>query len=186
MHASPKILARRQGSGPAFHRTEEVDLEFSNGVRRTYHRLLNAGHGAVIIVPMHDDDTVLLIREYGAGVEHYELGLPKGRIDAGEGVLDAANRELKEEAGYGARRLDPIGRLSLAPAYMSHMTDLVLARDLYPERLPGDEPEEMDVVPWKLSELHELIARDDVTAGRTIAALFMAREYLAGRYQVPA
>jgi ADP-ribose diphosphatase len=38
------------------------------------------------------------------------------------------------------------------------------------------------VVPWKLSELHTLIARDDVSEGRSIAALFMAREYLAGRW----
>lgn len=183
MPTLPKILARRHAGHSRFLQTEQLDLEFSNGERRTYERLLNGGLGAVIIVPMRDDDTVLLVREYGAGLQHYELGLPKGRLDRGESALDGANRELKEEAGYGARRLDALGRLSLAPAYMSHMTDVVLARDLYPERLPGDEPEEMEVVAWKLSRLHALIARDDVTEGRTVAALFMAREYLAGRYR---
>ena len=60
----------------------------------------------VAVVPMLDDDTVLLIREYAAGVHRYELGLVKGRIDAGETSLQAADRELKEEAGYGARSLD--------------------------------------------------------------------------------
>jgi ADP-ribose diphosphatase len=40
------------------------------------------------------------------------------------------------------------------------------------------------VVPWKLADLHTLVARDDVTEGRSIAALFMAREYLAGRMQL--
>jgi ADP-ribose diphosphatase len=164
-------------------RSEELDLEFSNGVRRTYERILNAGRGAAVIVPMRDADTVLLVREWGAGLQHYELGLPKGRLDPGESVTEGANRELKEEAGYGARRLTVLGRVSLAAAYMNHMTDVVLAQELYPERLPGDEPEEMEVVPWKLDELHILIARDDVTEGRTMAALFMAREYLAGRYQ---
>jgi ADP-ribose diphosphatase len=59
----------------------------------------------------------------------------------------------------------------------------VLAQDLYPERLQGDEPEELEVVPWRMDELHLLLARDDVTEGRSIAALFMAREYLAGRYK---
>ncbi|HET7266811.1 MAG TPA: ADP compounds hydrolase NudE [Oleiagrimonas sp.] len=186
MPTPPRILARHSNRQSRFLHTEQLDLEFSNGVRRTYERMLNAGHGAVIIVPMRDHDTVLLIREYAAGLQHYELGLPKGRLDAGESATDGGNRELKEEAGYGARRLEALGHLSLAPAYMSHVTDVVLARDLYPERLPGDEPEEMEVVPWKLSELHTLIARDDVTEGRTMAALFMAREYLAGRYQVPA
>ena len=70
-----------------------------------YERLHSRGHGAVMVPPMLDADTVLLIREYAAGVHRYELGLPKGRIDAGETLLDAANRELKEEAGYGARKL---------------------------------------------------------------------------------
>lgn len=179
----PKILARRPSTNSTFLRTEQLDLEFSNGVRRTYERILNAGRGAAIIVAMRDADTVLLLREYSAGLEHYELGLPKGRLDPGETAIEGANRELKEEAGYGARELTVLGRVSLAPAYMSHLTDVVLARDLYPERLPGDEPEEMEVVPWKMSELHTLMARRDVTEGRTIAALFMAREYLAGRYQ---
>ena len=66
---------------------------------------------------------------------------------------------------------------------MTHMAHIVLGQDLYEERLEGDEPEELEVVPWKLADLHELIARDDVTEGRSIAALFMAREYLAGRFK---
>jgi ADP-ribose diphosphatase len=67
---------------------------------------------------------------------------------------------------------------------MTHMAHVVLAQDLYPERLQGDEPEELEVVPWKLADLHTLVSRDDVTEGRSIAALFMAREYLAGRLKI--
>ncbi|HET8899774.1 MAG TPA: ADP compounds hydrolase NudE [Rhodanobacteraceae bacterium] len=183
MPVHPKILARRATTHSRFLQTEQVDLEFSNGVRRTHERVISSGLGAAIIVPMLDTDTVLLVREYGVGLDHYELGLPKGRLDRDETAEQGANRELKEEAGYGARRLKVIGALSLSPAYMSHMAHVVLAEDLYPEKLQGDEPEPLDVVPWKLSELHTLIARDDVTEGRSIAALFMAREYLAGRYR---
>jgi len=160
------------------YRMERLDLEFSNGERRRYERLHGRGHGAVVVVPMLDDDTVLLVREYAAGVHRYELGLVKGRIDAGETPLQAADRELKEEAGYGARSLQVLRSLSLAPSYMSQQTHMVLARDLYPERLPGDEPEELEVVPWKLARLHELILRDDFSEGRSIAALFIAREWL--------
>jgi ADP-ribose diphosphatase len=83
-------------------------------------------------------------------MHRYELGLVKGRIDRGESVLEAAQRELKEEAGFGAHKLTVLRAMSLAPTYMSHQTWLVLAEDLYPERLPGDEPEELEVVPWKL------------------------------------
>lgn len=163
-------------AGP--YRLERLELEFGNGERRNFERLHSRGHGAVIVVPLLDDDTVLLVREYAAGVHRYELGLVKGRIDAGETPLQAANRELQEEAGYAARSLQVLRMLSLAPSYMSHQTHLVLARDLYPQRLPGDEPEPLDVVPWKLGALHELVLRDECSEGRSLAALFIAREWL--------
>ena len=163
-------------AGP--YRMERLDLEFRNGERRRFERLHGRGRGAVAVVPLLDDETVLLVREYAAGVHRYELGLVKGRIDAGETPLQAADRELKEEAGYGARELTVLRALTLAPSYMSHETSLVLARDLYPERLPGDEPEPPEVVPWRLDRLHELILREDFSEGRSIAALFIAREWM--------
>jgi len=157
---------------------EDLDLEFSNGEHRRYRRVHSGGHGAVAVVALLDADTVLLVREYAAGVHRYELGLVKGKIDPGETPEQAANRELMEEAGYGARRIDVLRTLSLAPTYMSHQTHLVVARDLYPQRLPGDEPEELEVVPWKLECLHELILREEFSEGRSIAALFIVREWL--------
>jgi ADP-ribose diphosphatase len=183
MPARPKIHATRLVEDSRFLRVEQVDLEFSNGQHRTYERLKGAGLGAVIIVPMRDDDTVLLVREYCVGVDRYELGLPKGRLDQDETVEQGANRELKEEIGYGARRLKILSSLSLSPGYMTHMTNVVLAQDLYEERLQGDEPEELEVVPWKLSELHLLLGHEEVSEGRSIAGLFIAREYLAGRFK---
>lgn len=183
MPEPPRILAQRAARDSRFLHVEEVDLAFSNGARRTFERLTASGQGAVFIVAMRDPETVLLVREYGVGLDRYELGLPKGRIDPGETALEAANRELQEEAGFGARKLTPLITLSLLPAYMTHKAQVILAEDLYPNSLPGDEPEPLEVVPWKLSELPALIARDDVSEGRSIAALFVAREYLAGRYQ---
>jgi len=157
---------------------EELDLEFSNGERRRYHRVRSTGHGAVLVVPLIDDETVLLVREYAAGTHRYELGLVKGRIDDGETPEQAADRELKEEAGYGARSLHVLRRLTLAPTYMTHEAHVVVARDLYPERLIGDEPEELEVVPCKLDALHEVMLTEEFSEGRSIAALFLVREWL--------
>jgi ADP-ribose diphosphatase len=176
---------------PTIHKTEVVarsrlflvealDLEFSNGEQRTFERLASRGYGAVLVVPMLDEDTVLLIREYAAGTERYELGLPKGKVDAGETLLEAANRELMEEVGYGAHDIRPLKSVSLAPGYMGHRTNLLLARNLYPAKLEGDEPEALEVVPWKLSELDKLIAMDECSEGRSLLALYMVRDILAG------
>lgn len=182
MRKLPTIHARRALDPAGRFRVEEIDLEFANGERRTFERLQSSGLGAVIIVPMQDEHTVLLVREYAAGLHRYELGLPKGRIDAGEDATTAANRELKEEIGRGARRLDPLVALALAPSYMAHRTQVVLARDLYAEKLPGDEPEELEVVPWPLADISGLIGHPECSEGRTLAALFIAREFLDGRW----
>ena len=157
---------------------QAVDLEFSNGEQRTYERLANRGHGAVLIVPVLNDDTLLLIREYSAGTERYELGFPKGKVEAGEDLMVAANREIMEEVGYGAHELHRLKRVSLSPGYMMHHTDLILARDLYLQRLEGDEPEPLEVVPWKLADAADLLARDDFTEGRSLLALYLAQDWL--------
>ena len=78
----------------------------------------------------------------------------------------AGFRAESAEIGYGARELHILTTLSLSPTYMTSMTHVVLARDLCAERLPGDEPEELEVVEWKLSRLHELNTRQDVSEGR--------------------
>jgi ADP-ribose diphosphatase len=174
----PKIHARREQDPGKLFKVERLDLEFSNGQKRTYERLRSKGLGAIMVVPMRDDDTVLLVSEYAAGLHHYELGLVKGRMEAGESVLEGAQRELKEEIGYGAHKLVELTALSLAPGYMTHVTHVVLARDLYPEKLEGDEPEELEIIPWPLADLHRLVQRPDCTEGRSIAALYIARDHL--------
>ena len=174
----PKIHQRREQYPDKLFKVEILDLEFSNGKRRSYKRLLTHGLGAVIVVAMRDNETILLVNEYAVGLHHYELGLVKGRLEPGESVLEGAQRELKEEIGYGAHNMIELTALSLAPGYMTHVTHVVLARDLYPEKLVGDEPEELEVVPWPLADLHKLVQRPDCTEGRSIAALYIAREYL--------
>ncbi len=181
MPVEPEILKRRETARTRLFRVEELLLRFSNGVERIYERLCHPPHGAVLMVPMLDDDTVLLIREYGAGVEGYQLGLPKGACHAGEDRLVAANRELMEEVGYGAHHLEYVKSVTLSPGYMTHDIDVILAQDLYPKRLPGDEPEPLEVVPWSLAELDQLMARDDFTEGRSIAALYLVRDLLRRR-----
>src|SRR5690606_39583840 len=77
-----------------------------------------------------------------------------------------------------SRSLHHLRMLTLSPRYMSHQAHVIVARDLYPQRLPGDEPEELEPVPWKLDALHELVLREDFSEGRAVAALFMTREWL--------
>lgn len=186
----PKVLGRRLVAESQVFRIEQVDLMFANGVRRTFERI-PGGADSVLILPLLDPETLLLIREYGAGTDRYELGFPKGVVEPGEDALAAANREIREEVGYAARDLRLIHCLSLVPGYIGHRTQVVLARDLYLSPLPGDEPEPIEVVPWRLSDLDVLLARDDFDEARCVAALLLLERYLrserpnAGREGTP-
>ena len=179
MSKNPIILNKTTIATTRIFHIESLDIQFSNGEIRNYERLARKTNGgAVLIVPMVDNETVLLIKEYSAGVHRYEIGLPKGKVDPDETFLDAANRELKEEIGFGARKLHHLSTFSLAPSYLEHTTEIIIAQDLYLDKLTGDEPEELEVIPWKINKINELVANEICTEARSIAALFMTLEYL--------
>lgn len=182
MRQKPEVLERRQVAQSRLFRIESFDLRFSNGVERTYERLVSGGPGAVMLVALLDDETFFLIREYGGGIHDYCLTLPKGAIDMGESMRDACNRELQEEIGYAATEFIHLKKLSASPSYMNGGINVVLARGLYPSKLEGDEPEPLEVIPWKLNNLPELYVQEDFTEGRAFSALTLATEYLAGRF----
>lgn len=179
MPSKPRILKREAIANSRFFRVEQLAMEFSNGVTRDYQKLNSLGFGAVMVIPVLDDDTLLLIREYGAGIDGYHLSFPKGAVDAGETLEEAANRELKEETGYGAKRLIPLREVFLSPGYMEHSIYIFLALDLYPEALEGDEPEPIELVPHPLADADTLLEREDFIEGRAIAGLFLAQRWLA-------
>ena len=95
MQDKPTISARRPIKHTGIFDIEEIDLVFANGETRRYQRLLGSRQGAVLIVPLVDESTVLLIREYAAGMERYELAFPKGKIEVGENLRQ---RRREQEA----------------------------------------------------------------------------------------
>jgi len=174
----PEILETKTVARSRLFSIETLKLRFSNGVERLYERLPARGRQAVIVVAINTDDEVILVREYLAGLHRYELNLPKGTVDPGETFEEAANRELKEEAGFGARKLDYVRQITLAPAYMGFSIHVILARDLYPESLPGDEPEIMEVKKWRLQEADQLVMSELLSESRSIAALKLAEVFI--------
>ncbi len=180
MSTKPEILSCKELTKTRLFRVEELQLKFSNGVERTYERLgrFGDGHRAVMVVPLLDEHRVLMIREYAAGTEDYQLTLPKGLVEPGETLVEGANRELKEEAGYGAKDWEVLTRFTLSPNYMCNSIEVVVAKNLYEEKLEGDEPEPLGLEIVSFDQLLELSERADFSEARALAALFLAREKL--------
>lgn len=169
----PQILSNNVVAKSRLFTVESLDLKFSNNEQRQYERIRGGGRGAVMIVPLTADNELLLVREYCAGTNDYQLGFPKGLIDPGETPEQAANRELKEEVGFGAEQLEPLKKVSMAPSYFNATMHILFAQQLYPQTLEGDEPEPLVVVKWPLTQWQSLLQQDDFTEARSVAALLL-------------
>ncbi len=174
----PKITKQKSVAKSALFTIEQMCLRFSNGVVRQYERMISNGRGAVMVVPMLNTETMLLVREYCAGTHSYQLGFPKGLIDKGETPEQAANRELKEEISYGCDQLEKVTQLWMAPAFFDAKMDIFLATCLYPAQLPGDEPEPLELVSWPIIDYKKLLQQEDFNEARSIAALMLVVDLL--------
>jgi len=179
MKQKPIIKQVTQFASSRLFTIEKLQLEFSNGEQAEFERIQpNAGR-AVMVAAITDQQELVLVREYAAGTERYELQLPKGIVEADEDSVQAANRELAEETGLAAKTLKLLQTLRVSPGYFNHETDLVLATDLFEQQLDsGDEPEAPEVVTVPLSEVDALLAREEFSEARSIAGLLLVLRQL--------
>ena len=177
----PKILGSQVVARTSRVNIERVHLRFSNQEERYYERTSSFQNASVMVVPILDKDTFLLVREYAVGFERYCLGFPKGGIDVGETAEQAVLREMKEEIGYGAKKMEKLIQFAASPSYSKHQVTVFMAQNLYAERLQGDEPEPLEVVPWQFSKVDELLSSPEFIESRSLAALLLClRKHNAG------
>ncbi len=156
----------------------ELDIHFDRNTKRKYEVISGHGQGAVMVIPIHKRK-LLFIKEYAAGIDQYTLSFPKGRIDKGEEVIEAANRELQEEIGFKANKLLNIFTLNLAPGYIDHQTYVVLAEELEPSKLEGDEPEDLEIVECDFRNINDLICKPtNHIESRAIACVYLLQNYI--------
>jgi 8-oxo-dGTP pyrophosphatase MutT (NUDIX family) len=123
------------------------------------------------VIPLTDDDQVLLIKQYRFGIEDFTLEIPGGMCDPGESPLEAAGRELVEETGYRSDDLVEIGWVHPNPAIQSNRCHTFVARKLTRVGEPSPDPdEEFELVQEPLERIPELIAGRRLTHALVLAA----------------
>jgi ADP-ribose pyrophosphatase len=150
-------------------RVEEVEQPVAGGGTRP--RQIVRHPGAVTILPLVDDDHVCLIRNYRVSVERTLIELPAGTLEPGEAPEENARRELIEETGYTAGRIDKLHVFLLSPGILDEWMHLYVARDLAlgpAAREPGEEIENL-VVPW--DEALAMIDRGEIQDAKTLVGL---------------
>ena len=149
--------------------TEIVDLP--NGRRVEFDLVRHPGAAAV--VPFMDDGRVLLIRQYRFATGGEILEIPAGKLDPGEAPEACATRELEEETGYRAGRLERLGSIWTSPGFCDEVIHLFAAFDLVPTEQRLEPDEIIELVPTPLDR-----ALDDLSGpvvdGKTATALLLA------------
>ena len=134
--------------------------------------------GSTAIVPLLDDNTVIMERQYRHPVRDYLFEIPAGTIDPGETPLACAQRELEEEAGYIADEFIELGKVHILPAYSDELIHVYLARGLSPTKQNLDQDEIIHVVEYRLDQALQMIESGQVTDALTILALQRTFFYL--------
>ena len=130
--------------------------------------------GAAAIVPVLDDGTVLLLKQYRHAVGGYIWEVPAGTIDPGEDEITCAKREIIEETGYAAKEMEKLGVITPLPAYSDERIHIFLATGLTPAGQNLDDDELLTVHPQKVSKALSMIANGEITDAKTISSLYLA------------
>ncbi|MEQ1693798.1 MAG: NUDIX hydrolase [Gemmatimonas sp.] len=140
--------------------------------------------GASAVVPLLDaddeDPQVLLIRQYRYASAGYLYEIPAGRLDAGESPLECAHRELSEETGYRAERVEHLFTMYTTPGFTDEKIHLFLATGLSAGESHREADEFMELVPTKLSRALSMIEQGEIQDAKTALALLHAAVFRLG------
>ena len=154
--------------------TENVTLE--NGVTIDLDIIRHLGASA--IVPLTENKTLLMIKQYRHAVGDFVWEIPAGTVDANETPLECAKRELIEETGFSANTWQKLGEITPLPGYSDERIHIFFATDLAPARQDLDPDEILHVHEVRLDDALAMIHRGEIQDGKTISGLFMATLWL--------
>ena len=130
--------------------------------------------GSVVIVPVFADGTVALVKQYRHPAVRYLLEIPAGTLDEGEKPEVGAARELEEELGVVAARMEKLSEFFVSPGFCEEKMWVYLATELTETSQRLDEDEVIEVVRLSLTEALEMISDGEIEDAKTIIGLMLA------------
>ncbi|HZY43745.1 MAG TPA: NUDIX hydrolase [Anaerolineae bacterium] len=134
--------------------------------------------GAVAIVPIDENEQVILVQQYRHAVGKITIEIPAGTLSPGEDPLVCVRRELKEETGYQAAQIDRIGGVFTAPGISSEFIHLYLATGLTAGESATEEDEAIDLLRVSLSQAIEMIHAGSINDAKSVSALLLVKEII--------
>ena len=131
--------------------------------------------GSVVIVPLDADGNLLFVRQYRHATGQDLLELPAGTLEEGEDPDVCAAREIREETGFAAGKLERLGQFYLAPGYSTEFMVVYLATDLTLDPLEADADEFLSVERIPVAKAIEMAKRGEMPDAKSLAALFLSQ-----------
>jgi len=167
----PKIISSQKVfDGRVFNVTVDTVREGE----RTYQREVVHHHGSAVILPVFDDGTVALVRQYRHPAVRYLLEAPAGTLAERERPDDGAARELQEELGLVAGRMEKLSEFFVSPGFCEEKMWVFLATELTESKQQLDEDEILEVVRLPIADALEMITSGEIQDAKTIIALILA------------
>lgn len=140
----------------------------------TYQREIISHHGSAVIVPVFNDLTVALVRQYRHAAGKYLLEIPAGSLKKDEDARLGAERELEEEIGVRAGKIEKLTEFYVSPGFLSEKMNIFLATDLTEVGQNLEEDELIEIEKYNFPILFEMIRRGDFEDAKTIIGLIFA------------
>ena len=167
----PKILSSQKVfDGRVFNVTVDTVSEGE----LTYQREVVHHNGSAVIVPVFDDGTVALVRQYRHPAVRYLLEVPAGTLAKGERPETGAARELKEELGLVAARLEKLSEFFVSPGFCEEKMWVYLATEMTEGEQALEDDEILDVVRLPIADALEMITSGEIEDAKTIIGLMLA------------
>ncbi len=132
--------------------------------------------GGAAVLPLLSDGRVVLIRQYRPAGGGMVWEIPAGRLEPGESPENCVLRELQEEIGYRAGRIEKLGEMLTAVGFCDEVVHLYVARDLTPVERALEPDEYIEVVPVCLAEALRMLARGEIPDGKTQLSLLLFQQ----------
>lgn len=134
--------------------------------------------GGVAVVALNENEEVYMVRQFRKPFDKVCFEIPAGKLDGNEEPLNCGIRELEEETGLKARNFEYLGAFMLSPGYCKEWIYIYLATDLYKGNVHLDEGEFLEVEKHKLSDLIDMIMKNEIQDSKTVMGLLKTNEFI--------
>lgn len=134
--------------------------------------------GGVAVIPITKDNSIILVKQYRKAVEKFLLEIPAGKLEINEEPRETAIRELKEETGFTANKVEYLLEFYTSPGFSNEKIYLFLATDLIEGEATPDTGEFVDIEKYNINDLIKMVERGEIIDSKTIIAINLAKKYL--------